>query len=155
MRLKVGVSVLSHDNLVCNCRNKERVAAREKHRGENKNRWEVLRSRVIRCGVEHVAYPIKGNAQQEKKCWGCGEVEHCLWTCSKKAARLLKGNAQQKVVGRTEEEKMMKEVKCVGCERKGMNTVFIPESIAREKMCPACEEGERRINMAYPSKEKV
>jgi len=50
---------------------------------------------------------------------------------------------------------MMKEVKCVGYRRKGMNTVFIPESIARGKMCPACEEGEKRINVAHPSKEKA
>jgi len=54
--------------LTHNCRNKKRVAAREKHGGENKNKWEVLRSRVMRCGVEHAAHPIKGNAQQEKKC---------------------------------------------------------------------------------------
>jgi len=109
----------------------------------------------MRYGVEHAAHPIKGNVQQEKKCWGCGEVGHCLWGCLKKVVCLLKGNAQQKVVGRTEEERMMKEVKYVGCRRKGMNTVFIPESIAREKMCPACKKGERRINVAYPSKEKA
>jgi len=46
---------------------------------------------------------------------------------------------------------MTKEVKCVGYGKKGMNTVFIPESIAREKMCPACEEGERRINVVHHS----
>jgi len=54
---------------------------------------------------------------------------------------LLKGNVQQKVVGRTEEERMTKEVKCVGCGKKGMNTVFIPESVAKEKRCPECKKG--------------
>jgi len=38
------------------------VVAREKF-DENKNRWEVLRSCVMKCGVEQETCPIKGNAQ--------------------------------------------------------------------------------------------
>jgi len=71
--------------------------------------------------------------------------------CPKKAVCLEKGNTQKKVVGRTEVEKMTKEVKCVKCRRKGMNMVFIPISAARGKMCPGCKKGkERSINTACP-----
>ena len=35
-------------------------------------------------------------AQQGVKCWGYGEVGHCLWTCPRKAARPPKGEAQQR-----------------------------------------------------------
>ena len=143
-------------HLTHNCRNKEMVAVREKCGGQNKNRWEVLRSRVMRCGVEHVVRPIKGNAQQERKCWGCGDVAHCLWACPKKAVHLGKGNMQQKVVGRTEAERMTKEVRCVKCGRKGMNMVWIPESVARGKMCPSCKNSKgRRMNAACPEKEEA
>ena len=38
---------------------------------------------------------IRREAQQEVKCWGCGEAGHCLWTCPTKAACPPKGEAQQ------------------------------------------------------------
>jgi len=69
---------------------------------------------------------------------------------------LEKGNTQQKVVGRTEVEKITKEVKYVKCRRKEMNTVFIPISVARGKICPGCEKGKgRSINIAYPNEEEA
>jgi len=55
-------------HLAHNCKNRELRAMREKHGDKNKNRWEVLRSRVMRCGVKSMAHPIKGNAQQERRC---------------------------------------------------------------------------------------
>ena len=141
-------------HLARNCRNKELGAMREKRGDENKNRWEVLRSRVMTCGAKNAAHPIKGNAQQERKCWGCGEEGHCLWACPKKAVRPVKEKAQQKVVRRAEAERMTKEVRCNKCGRKGENTVWIPESVARGKVCPNCEEG-RKINAAHPEKEEA
>ena len=65
-------------HLACNCRNRELRAIREKRSDKNKNRWEVLRSCVMRCGVKSTVHPIKGNAQQGRKCWGCSEVGHYL-----------------------------------------------------------------------------
>jgi len=63
---------------------------------------------------------------------------------------------QQKVVGRTEVEKMTKEVKCVKCGRKGMNTVFIPISAARGKMCPGCKKRKgRSINAVLMGISKI
>jgi len=50
-------------HLARNCRNRELVVARQTRGGENINRWEVLRSRVMRCGVKSAAHPIRGNAQ--------------------------------------------------------------------------------------------
>jgi len=125
------------------------VVAREKCGDENKNRWEALRSCMMRCEVKSTAHLIKGNAQQERRCWGCSEVGHCLWACPKKAAHLVRGEAQPKVVRRTEVEKMMKEVKCSQCGKKGENMVWILESVARDKICPNCEKGKgKRIDAA-------
>jgi len=53
----------------------------------------------MRCGVEHVVHPNKGEAQQHtRRCYGCGEVGHCLWACPKKAARPRMGEVQHKEV---------------------------------------------------------
>jgi len=83
-------------------------------------------------------------------------VRHCLWACPKKAVYLRKGNTQQKVVGRTEVEKMIREVKYAKCRRKRMNMVLIPVSVARGKMCPRCEKRKRRsIDVAHPDEGKV
>jgi len=143
-------------HLACNCRNRELRATREKYGDENKNRWQALRSHVMRCGVKSMACPIKGNAQQERRCWEYSEVGHCLWTCPKKAARPVKGEVQPKVVRRIEAEKMTKEVKCMKCGRKGMNTVWILEKMARGKMCPTCEQGKgKRIDAVCPEKEEA
>jgi len=62
----------------------------------------------------------------------------------------LKGNAQQKVVRRTEVERMVREVRCAKCRRKKMNTVFIPENVAKGEICLGCEEArEKRINVVH------
>jgi len=51
----------------------------------------------MRCKEEReVVHSIRREAQQEMKCWGCGEVGHRLWTCSTKAACPSKGEVQQK-----------------------------------------------------------
>jgi len=58
----------------------------------------------MRCNEERkVVRSMRREAQQEVKCWGCGEVGHRLWTCPTKAACPPKGKAQQarKVVCRT------------------------------------------------------
>jgi len=143
-------------HLACNCRNRELVATRQTQGGENINRWEVLRSHVMRCGVKSVVHPIRGNVQQKRRYWRCGEKGHCLWACPKKATHPEKGEAQQKVVRRTEVERMTREIKCVKCRRKGMNTVYVPESVAKGKICPSCENGKgKRINTAHPKREEA
>jgi len=51
----------------------------------------------MRCDEEReVVRSIRKKAQQEVKCWRCGKVGHCLWTCPTKAACSPKGEAQQK-----------------------------------------------------------
>ena len=68
----------------------------------------------------------------------------------------VKREAQQKVVRRTEAERMMREVKCEKCGRKGMNMVWIPESVAKGKRCPSCEGGKgKRIDAVHPKREEA
>jgi len=78
------------------CRREEIEAEKELRGGLEENRWEPLRCRVMRYDEEReTARSVGREAQQGVKCWGCGEVGHCLWTCPRKAARPQKGEAQQ------------------------------------------------------------
>jgi len=93
------------------CRREEIEAKRELRGGLRENRWEPLRCRVIRCDEEREAARSMGReVQQGVKCWGCGEVGHCLWTCPAKVVCPPKGEAQQE-----------KKVVCVAC--KGENHI--------------------------------
>ena len=66
---------------------------------ENKNRWEALRSCVMSCGIEQVARPIKGEAQQYiRRCYGCGEAGHYIQWCPRKVAYPTRENPQQREV---------------------------------------------------------
>ena len=63
------------------------------------------------CDEEReAACSVRREAQQGVKCWRCGEVGHCLWTCPRKAVHPQKGEVQQE-----------KRVVCVVC--KGENHV--------------------------------
>ena len=78
------------------CRREEVEAAKELRGGSDENRWKPLECRVMKCNEEReAARSVRKEAQQGVKCWGCGEIGHCLWTCPTKAARPLKGEAQQ------------------------------------------------------------
>jgi len=78
------------------CRRAEIEAEREQRGGLQENRWKPLERRVMRCDEEReAAHSVGREAQQGVKCWGCGEMEHRLWTCPAKAARPSKGEAQQ------------------------------------------------------------
>jgi len=77
------------------CRKGEIEAEREQRGGLQENRWRLLEERVMRCDEEReAACSARREAQQEVKCWGCGEVGHHLWTCLAKAAHPPKGEAQ-------------------------------------------------------------
>jgi len=77
-------------------RKAEIEAKRELRGGLCENRWELLRCRVMRCDEEReAAYSMMREAQQEMKCWGCGQVGHCLWTYPTKVACPPKGEAQK------------------------------------------------------------
>ena len=63
-------------------------------RGLCENRWDALRSSMIRCEEDRkAAHSERREAQQGTKCWRCGEVGHCLWACPKKVAHPEKGEA--------------------------------------------------------------
>ena len=82
------------------CRRVEIETKRELRRGLVENRWKPLECRVMRCDEEREAvHSMRREAQQEVKCWGCGKVGHCLWTCPTKVVHPLKGKAQQERKG--------------------------------------------------------
>ena len=90
------------------CRRTEIEAERELRGGLCENRWKPLECRVMRCDEEkEAARSIRREAQQEVKCWGCGEVGHRLWMCPAKAARPCRREVQQ-------ERKVM----CRACKEK-------------------------------------
>jgi len=93
------------------CRRAEIEAEREQRGELQENRWKLLECRVIRCNEEREAVcSVRRKAQQGVKCWRCGEVGHCIWTCPAKAARPPKGEVQQE-----------RRIVCVAC--KGENHI--------------------------------
>ena len=78
------------------CKREEIKAERKLRGGSCENRWEPLKCRVMRYDKEReVARSMRREAQQEVKCWGCGEVGHHLWTCPTKVVCPPKGEVQQ------------------------------------------------------------
>ena len=48
---------------------------RELREGFCQNWWSNLRSKIMSCEKDRkVAHSIRREAQQEVRCWGCGEV---------------------------------------------------------------------------------
>jgi len=50
-----------------------------------KNRFEVLKSRVIQCGIREVRR--QEVVREEVKCFGCGEKKHKKWKCPNRNER--------------------------------------------------------------------
>jgi len=89
------------------------MVARDQRGGLCENRWGALRSRVMGCDEDReAARSARREAQQGVKCWGYGDVGHCLWACPNKAAYLGMGNAQhgekRKLVVETERRDKVK-----------------------------------------------
>jgi len=86
-------------HLARNYRNRELMEARGTRGEESRDRWEALKSCVMSYGVECVACPIQGEAQQyTRRCYRCGEAGHYIQWCPRKAAHPKRGNVQQKEV---------------------------------------------------------
>jgi len=79
------------------CRREEIKAKREMREGWFENKWELLKCRVMACEEERIeVHFARREVQQLVKCWGCGEEEHYLWTCPRKAVHPEQGKAQQR-----------------------------------------------------------
>jgi len=111
-REKLCRSCKGFRHLARNCRN-----GKEEKKGVEtpQNKFEVLRSRVMQCGIEERVVRSMGMAVV--KCFGCGEEGHKHRMCPKKeerVARPRKGKAHQggrREVRRVEEEKAARPVK--------------------------------------------
>jgi len=104
------------------------MEARELREESCKNRWNMLRSRVMRSeGEREAAHSRRREAQQGVKCWGCGEAVHCLWVCPKKAVHPTRGKAQQKEVRRAVEGKEVVSRKWHWNERKAERGGYLVE----------------------------
>jgi len=66
-------------HLVCNCRNKGKE-------GEGKsipqNKFEVLASRVMQCGVKEEVKVRQQETEEKVQCFRCWEAGYFKWECS-------------------------------------------------------------------------
>jgi len=70
------------------CQYEERMAEREQREELCRNRWNTLRTRVMGCEEDRKEVcSIRREAQQGVRCWGCGELGHCLWACPSRVAK--------------------------------------------------------------------
>ena len=83
-------------HLARNCRNR-----REKEKGAEmpQNKFEILKSRVMQCGIEERV--VRSVRMEAVRCFKCGEKGHkcrwCpMWKKEKRPARPEKGKAQEK-----------------------------------------------------------
>jgi len=61
--------------MACHCQYEEKMRERELREGFCQNWWSNLRSKIMSCEKDRkVAHSIRREAQQEVRCWGCGEV---------------------------------------------------------------------------------
>jgi len=65
-------------HLACNCRNKK---GEEKGRLIPQNKFEVIASRVMQCGVREEVKVRKQEMMEEVKCFRCWRVRHLKWEC--------------------------------------------------------------------------
>ena len=99
-------------HLARNCRNRKEG---EKGVVMPQNKFEVLGSRVMQCGIEERV--VRSMGMVVVKCFGCREEGHKYRTCPKKGKRVAcprKGKAHQgerREVRRVEEEKAARPVK--------------------------------------------
>jgi len=81
-------------HMTYHCRGEEIEAEREQRGGWFKNWWEPLRCRVMAYKKERMAAcSTRREVQQQMKCWGCGEVGHCMWTCPRRVVHPAQGEA--------------------------------------------------------------
>jgi len=64
--------------LVYNCRNREQE---EKGRSTLQNRFKVLASRVMRCGLREEVKVRRQEVVEEVQCFRCRGTGHCKWKC--------------------------------------------------------------------------
>ena len=76
-REKLCFSYRKFEHLVRNCRNSRKEEEREKITSQNK--FEVLLSRVMQCGVEERT--IRRQEVVEVECFKCGEKGHKCRVC--------------------------------------------------------------------------
>jgi len=65
-------------HLACNCRNREQE---EKGRSTLQNRFKILASRVIRCGLREKVKVRRQKVVEEVQCFRCRGTRHCKWEC--------------------------------------------------------------------------
>jgi len=151
-------------HLAQNCRGGEE----QKKRKVVENKFEVLKSRVMQCGVREVRR--QEVVREVVKCFGCGGEGHKKWECPKKKE---KSNKEEVVPPRAVWEKVKKHskakklpprgaalcmegwttprevvtfVECRGCDYKGMKTEenqgqgFLSKGQLCNMWCRSCKE---------------
>jgi len=150
-------------HLARNCRNGEE----QKKRKVVENKFEVLRSRVMQCGVREVRR--QEVVREVVKCFGCGREGHKKWECPRKkesekeeaapprevwekvklhshAKGLPPRGAQMSMEGCTIQREVVTFVECQGCDYKGTKTQenqgqgFLNKRQLLHMWCESCRE---------------
>jgi len=148
-------------HLAWNCR-----SGKEQKKGKvAENRFEVLKSRVMQCGVREVRR--QEIVKEEVKCFGCEEKGHKKWKCPRRrkqekavppcevwekvkehrrAKGLLPRGVAMCMEGWTTPRKVVIFVECRGCDYKGMKTQenqgqgFLSKKQLLHIWCEGCRE---------------
>jgi len=148
-------------HLARNCR-----SGKEQKKGKVvENRFEVLKSRVMQCGVREVRK--QETVKEEARCFGCGEKRHKKWECLRKrkqeeamplcevwekvkehsrAKGLPPRGARMSMERWTMQKEVVTFVECRGCDYKGTKTQenhgqgFLSKRQLLHIWCEGCRE---------------
>ena len=172
---KLRAELEGRDGRICRRCGRFRHLTRRCREGEEQkkekvatNRFEVLKSRVMQCGVREVRrQEVVGNAV---KCFACGEEGHKKWECPRKkerskreekapprevwekvklhtgAKRLPPRGAKMSIKGWVTGREVVTFVKCCGCDYKGTKTQenqgqgFLSKRQLLHMWCESCRE---------------
>ena len=129
-------------HLTRKCRNREE----QKKKTVVGNRFEVLRSRIMQCGVREVRRQEK--VEEIVKCFACGEKRHKKWECSRKSERKEEVAPPREVWEKVKLHSSAKGLPPRGAEMSMEGWIMRREVVTFVKCCRCNYKGTVRISAA-------